>query len=318
MSSQIRVKLGKFLASAAFVAGCALVAPAAQATDVVKSSVAVAPKAVSIVKQTGAGARVAFSDKMRMYSQRMAGSACTLAAGVAPEESKGYLAVASREFNRILKALEHGDAALGIVGAEENGRTLEALTEVKQDWVPMDAIVQTILRDGPNEKLLRELTSRNGALMDHSAIVVSVVSNQYSDPTSLILSDAIRLQIAGRQRMLTQKLILDACLLQEGETSTSERLLFKETIDLFDISLAALQRGMPEAGVYPTQDDKILSGLAKVESEWRNLQWPLRAVIAGASWDAETRANVYTGLNMLMHEMDKVVVAYTSAAKLNL
>ncbi len=270
------------------------------------------------IAERGASERVAFSDKLRMYSQRMAASACTKSSGVAPTMSQGFLAVASREFNRIVNALENGDRALGIVGSEENRKTLKLIKGLRAQWEPMLDIVNTILVDGASDNLTAELVARNEQLMDYSATVVGVISGQYSDPTALLQSDAIRLGIAGRQRMLSQKMSNEACLIQTGFASDATPSELAATVAQFEVSLTALQNGLPAAGVYPSDKPEIQAGLSVVAKHWADLRIPLQALSQGVTWSDETQANVFNGLNVLVHEMDKVVILYTKDSKLSL
>lgn len=273
-------------------------------------SVEVAKK--SEVKEVGASERVAFSDKLRMYSQRMASSACNLNAGINPQYSRGFLAVSAREFDRIVNAIEYGDKALGIIGSERRRKTLSYISKLRGQWEPMREIVQQVLADGPTDAMIMDLADRNTKLMDLSAIVVSEISGQYSDPTALVQSDALRLGIAGRQRMLTQKMSSEACLAFYGG-DTAE---LAATVARFDLSQTALHNGMPNAGVYPSDNEKIKEGLVEVSAQWSQVKQSLDALAAGASWDAKTRGNVFNALNDIQHTMDKAVILYTKDSKI--
>lgn len=262
--------------------------------------------------QVGANARLAFSDKLSMYGQRIVGSACAHTLEKAPFESRGFLAVAGLEINRILDALEKGDRALGIPTAEENDRILELIREMKVEWILSQDIAKKVLAGQANEKILAELEIRNKEFMDIGFDLVAAISNQYTDTESLQLKDSIRLQVAGRQRMLSQKLSYEACNIQKGNGEAREALT--ETLQMYELSANALLQGMPEVGMVPTTDPALVSALGDVDKLWTELKWPLMALKSGAKWDTTTQARMYLKLNELMHEMDKVVVAYTKAA----
>ena len=261
-----------------------------------------------------ANARLAFSDKLSMYSQRIVSSACALTAKEAPFESRGFLAVAGTEINRILTALERGDRALGISSAEENENILKLINEMERAWVPSDALAQTILRGDVNDTYIQGLEKRIDRFTQDSFRLVSAISSQYSDTDALHLSDAIRIQIAGRQRMLAQKLSFEACTFQKtGDAKLRETL--KGTIQLFDLSAFALRHGMPEAGLVATVEPDLVQSLDKVGQLWSELKWPLLALENGAAWDVPTQTEMYLKLNELTHEMDKTVVLFTKTAK---
>lgn len=266
--------------------------------------------------QVGANARLAFSDKLSMYGQRIVGSACAFTLAEAPFESRGFLAVAGLEVNRILNALENGDRALGIPTAEQDENILGLIRDMKLQWILADESSRKVLAGSGDEKTLRDLDNHNQQFMDISFRLVTAISNQYSDTNALSLTDAIRLQIAGRQRMLSQKLSYEACTLQKGgEPEVREALA--ETLQMYEMSAKALRDGMPEVGILPTEDPQLKSALTDIEREWSQMKWPLQALENGAVWDSTTQNRMYLKLNELMHEMDQIVVAYTKAAQGN-
>lgn len=261
----------------------------------------------------GANARLAFADKLSMYSNRIVSSACAFTLSEAPYESRGFLSVASREINRILAALENGDRALGIPSAEEDARILELLDDIHAQWDPAFAMGAAILEGGASESDVAALTARGEAITEMSFRLVTAISNQYTDAETLRLSDAIRLQIAGRQRMLSQKMSLEACTIQKANDADA-RLALTKTIQMFELSALALRKGMPAVGLIPTADAGLLGHLDNVDRLWSELKWPLKALPSGEIWDAETQNRMYVKLNDLAHHMDKTVVAYTKAA----
>lgn len=264
----------------------------------------------------GANARLAFSDKLSMYSQRIIGSACALTSENSPFESRGYLAVAAHEVNRILNALEKGDRALGIPSPEENERILKLITVMKAEWLFAEDIVQKVLSGSADPQILRTLEARKEEFLDFSLRLVDAVSNQYMGEDALHLTDAVRLQVAGRQRMLSQKISHMACTIQKtGNQAARDGL--SETFRLFEVSAKALRDGMPEVGLKPTKDPVLIASLDEVTLLWNELKWPLTALERGATWDRQTQEDMYLKLNQLMHKMDKVVVAYTKAAQIS-
>ena len=263
---------------------------------------------------TDANARLAFSDKLSMYSQRIASSACAFTSEEPPFESRGFLAVANIEVNRILNALENGDLALGISSPEENDSVNTILSDISDLWVAGDAISQSVLRDGSGAEHQDVLEQRMEKFTNMSLRLVATISNQYLDNDALHLNDAIRLQIAGRQRMLSQQISLHACKLHK-EDSSEVREALAETIRLFEVSAEALRNGMPEAGLIATQNPKLIAALDSVDKLWLELKWPLRALERpDLKWDAATQNAMYLKLNELTHEMDKAVVSYTKEA----
>lgn len=100
------------------------------------------------------------------------------------------------------------------------------------------------------------------------ALVVVVVS-------SLVLltqqeSDGLVVNVAGRQRMLSQKMTKEALLMASGQVQWaqgSKALL--ATAKLFDASLYALIRGNEKMGIPAVSSPKIAAQLNKVSGLWR-------------------------------------------------
>jgi hypothetical protein len=261
----------------------------------------------------GANERLAFSDKLTMYSQRIASSACSFTMEERPFESRGFLAVAGLEIDRILNALENGDRALGIPTREENGDILQLVRQIKSDWDPIHGITKKILAGEKDPSLLRDLDQRTQKFTTDSQRLVTLISNQYTDTSSLQLSDAIRLQVAGRQRMLSQQLSFDACRIQATGDAEALASMVKVS-ETFEMSANALRKGMPEVGIEATSDPILTAALEGISSRWSELKWALRALDRRAVWDTNTQHRMYLELNELTHEMDKIVVEFTKAS----
>ena len=273
--------------------------------------------AVADAGDADANARLAFSDKLTMYSNRIASSACSFTSSDAPFASRGFLATAAFETNRIVRALERGDPALGISSPEQNNDILDLLADTKNDWTDIDVMAQKILNGATSEAELADLEGQIQSFTQMSQRLVSAISNQYTDTNSLHLSEAIRLQVAGRQRMLSQKISHQACTIQRTNAQSAREDMTK-TIELFELSAQALRNGMPEVGLIATTDPSLVAALDRVDQIWSELKWPLLGLENGATWDITTLNRMYLRLNELTHEMDKAVVAYTKAAKVAL
>lgn len=261
-----------------------------------------------------ANARVAFSDKLTMYSQRIASSACALTSPYAPFESKGFLGVAQTEINRILNALENGDAALGISGKEQNEAIRLQLVQMQQQWFPIEALAEKVNNGAPSATEMKSLKTYIGKFTETSTSLVSTISNQYASTEALTLGGAIRIQIAGRQRMLAQKLSYQSCTIQ-GDDALEHLVELAETMRIFERSASALRAGMPTVGLAPATEPELVSSLNKIDDMWSELKWPLLALQNGAQWDPITQKRMYLRLNELTHELDKSAIAFTKASQ---
>lgn len=296
------------------VMAAALTLPAHAAQDVPVKPI----NKTQFIEDAGGAERINFSGKLRMLSQRIPAAACNLTAGVDPEKSKAVLKSATLEFEKIIYGLEHGDETLGIHGAEERRKTLAAIAALHTEWDIVDEDAHKMYESGATAELNEDIADHNLAVLEGAKLLASEINGQYSDPTAVVQSDALRIDIAGRQRMLTQKMSKEACYILSGINAEASKKAISGTANLFDVSLNALTNGMPEAGIKASDDPNIAAGLAKVAAGWNLLKGHLAELEAGNTWDIETRAEVFHTFNSTMAEMNKVVGMYADASKLGL
>lgn len=270
------------------------------------------------VQDIGSSERINLSGKLRMLSQRIPAAACNLNAGIAPDDSAAVLNAAFAEFDQILTGLEVGDETLGIIGVEERPRTLRVIQEVHTKLEPFHDALDNMADDGPTDTAVEQLADSNMELLEIVKLLVSEISAQYSNPAALLQSDAMAIDIAGRQRLLTQKASKEICLIMSDINAAASRETLGATINMFETSLGALQNGMADAGLNPPPNDDIIQGLATVHDDWFAVKDQLDAVLAGQTLSEADRATVFRALNTTMANMNTVVGMYSEASKLGL
>ena len=270
------------------------------------------------LEDIGASERINLSGKLRMLSQRMPAAACNEHAGVAYEQSKAVLHAAKEEFDTILAGLEHGDETLNIIGAEERRLTLAAIAAVHDAYDPLHVAFDDIEETGGTDEEVLELAEHNMEVLEAAKLLVSEISGQYADPTALLQSDALTIDIAGRQRMLTQKMSKEVCLITSDIYAEASLETLGGTMNMFETSLNALVYGMDAAGIKPAPTDEILAGLEKVQADWAEVRDYVVTVAEGGTIDQDARAMIFTGLNKTMADMNAVVGMYSENSKLGL
>jgi len=268
------------------------------------------------VEDSGASQRIDLSGKLRMLSQRIPAAACALRSGVAPDESRALLENSVNEFNAILFALEFGNDDMGVFGAEERPRTLRVIQEVHAKFDPIQTALNATADGVPSDEAIQILADQNGAVLEMAKLLVVEISGQYSNPVALLQSDAMAIDIAGRQRMLTQKVSKDVCQIATGVNPTSSREALSGTVQIFEASLGALRNGMESVGLEQPPTEEIAAGLDRVQADWMEVKAHIDAVDAGEAISDEERAVVFVGLNKTMADMNKVVGMYSEASKL--
>lgn len=258
--------------------------------------------------------RINMSGKLRMLSQRIPGMACNQASGIEPVKSLANLEAANAEFNRILAALRHGDENLKITSAEESRLTLSYIDAVDARWAPFEAVATDVLAGQVTEDSMLTLATASGPLLGDAADLVQRIVGVYYDPVTTRQSDAITIDFAGRQRMLAQRMSKNVCLINMGVSVEAATAELAEAYRLFDATLAALQVGMPSAGVSPPPNDAVVAGLEIVVDTWDGMAPHMRSAIDGETFDTDTRVEVFNGMNLLTARMNAVVGLYSDAA----
>lgn len=267
--------------------------------------------------EIGASERVNYSGKLRMLSQRVVATSCTYAAGIDADKSQPAMEAARQEFETIIRALEHGDPALGINGAEKRRKTIARIDELNALWAVMSDELSKVDGSPDSQALIAHLAEESGPLLEMAKLLVVDLSAQYSDPNALLQSHAMVVDISGRQRMLAQRMSKNVCLIASGlhvETATKE---LAQTAQIFEASLMALRSGMSNAGIIAPPNQDIADGLDVVIEDWSALKPFVTASLEGTQLDPQERAGVFHAMNRMTGNMNTVVGLYSDASKQN-
>lgn len=271
---------------------------------------------IGYAKDLGASERLDYAGRLRMLSQRIPAATCNLSAGVESGASRAIQHRAIAEFKRILSALEFGDRRLGILGVEKRSRTLKAIKEVHRSFDPLRLAAETTEGSVSAATAVKLAANHSSEVLNSANRLMAEVSSEYSMPASLLQSDAVTIDIAGRQRMLTQKMSKEICQILSQVNVSASRTALRETIRLFEVTHEALRHGEKIVGIKPAPTPEIAQGLDVVKSEWIAIKSYIDVVADGSEISGRDRAAVFNGLNQTMADMNRVVRLYSNASKL--
>ncbi len=127
-----------------------------------------------------------------------------------------------------------------------------------------------------------------------------------------IKGDAFFVNIAGGQRMLSQKLTKEALLYEFSEDPKWKKELEK-SMALFEKNLRVLREGDPEKGLAPLKDPRLSAELARLENLWQEFRKALSVLTdPKAGMDDSLKALNY----ILNHNMDLLKQAHEVTALL--
>lgn len=277
-------------------------AAAEQASNIVRLSAPVSENAEQ---------RINFTGELRMLSQRIPSAACYYKKGIEVETTSALLEGAPEEFEQILTALEFGDSALDIEAPEGNRKTLKLIHELRGHWEPMKEAVDAVASGTATPVDVQFALEQNEVVLEAAASLAPQLMKQYSNPNAVPHAQLMMIDLASRQRMLTQKMLKEACMLGT-EAGTAAEL--QNTMSIFEASLEALRFGMPEVGIQPPPNDAIAGALEVVLKDWIDVKPVLVELLEGGDLDAPAITQKFNALNLTTMHMNTVVGLYSDAA----
>jgi len=269
---------------------------------------------VAFTVEDNAEERINFSGKLRMLSQRIPSAACHFYRGIDQEGASALLVGATAEFEQILNALEFGDADLNIQSPETRRKTLSAISELRTSWDPLKSAATAIAEGTATSEDVALVLQQNLPVLRHAQLLVEELVKQYANPNATSRAQLMSIDISGRQRMLTQKMSKETCMIggdYETDTTASD---LAGTMGIFEASLDALRLGMETVGIAPPPNSEIAEGLDGVQADWTSVKPYVSQVLAGADLADDDNMLKFQGLNVTMANMNTVVGMYVQSA----
>lgn len=266
------------------------------------------------IEDAGGTARVDYSGRLRMFSQKIAANACALGARPDDQVYKEMLTDSVTRYRQYLLALQAGDESLGIIGAETRAKTIKQIEGLLAIWEPFGAAAEAIVQGQDVEQNLAYVAENNEVLLQAASDLASAINAEYADPAAMTQANAMVIDIAGRQRMLTQKMSKEVCGIETANPvfGTSETLL--QTVSLFDASFTALLNGMPEAGIMPPPTPELAADLQAAMKEWQGIKADVEAFAATGPAGDGAGTDLYGRFETLRESMQKIAEQYREFA----
>ena len=265
--------------------------------------------------ESDAADRIRLSGQLPTLTQQVAAASCSLTSGVDLEEAHEILEHATLEFDRYLFALRHGDEELHILRPEERRRTLEDLDHVEAEWQAIHGAIDSVLVDGHDVDSAHIIDNHNLELLKLTSILASDIAEQYAHPFEISTADLQLIELAGRQRMLTQKMAKDACEIWTDYHAEEGRADLRETMVIFENSLKALRFGYADAGISEAPNDAIRTDLDILLERWGVLKVNLQTLVDGGDLNEEQKYEVFHDLEVELVDLDHLIEDYKEYAE---
>lgn len=240
------------------------------------------------------------SGRQRMLTQNMSKLTLLIQLNVQKKKSIEALKKLSALYNTTLMAFKNGNAEMGVPKAT-NKRVVEQILKVEASWKLFYGHIQTIIEGKDSGESFKYIMANNVPLLKSSNELVKRYEKSNTSENYLEKSRLRVVNVAGRQRMLTQKMTKEKLLYLRGNKEVRQDLL--KTIKLFDDSLKALILGDKNKMITKATNPKIRKQLAVVEALWKRLK-PLYVKKKNST---KEMAYIITKNTVLLKEMNKMV-----------
>ncbi len=249
--------------------------------------------------------------KQRMLSQKMSKEALLIYIGIDIEKSIDSLKNSSKLFNKTLNGLKKGDRTLNIV-ASKSSEISSKLNEIDQIWREFYKRVSDVATlNNLSDDTFEYIDKHNLTLLNKMNEVVDLYTKLGSINSSK-LRMANDINLAGKQRMLTQKIAKDILLIEANINSDNTNSDLKSSIELFDKTLVGLLSSDSSLNLVGTKLPKIVKQLHEVKKVWQESKVLIAKALKNRE-DQELTKELITKLDRTKEEMNRAVVLYTKS-----
>lgn len=270
----------------------------------------IGPSSAQSLTANEAKIRVNIAGRERMLIQRVVKTACFSSLGIERSRNREELVAAQDLFVQSLEALQAGDPVVGL-SPETSDDLLADFAAIEAEWIEVTGLAgAAISPTGISTDDLRSLDMVGLDLLEKGNSVVQQVSQTYGqqlEDLPLILS--ISIDVAGRQRMLSQKMAKEFCLIDAGVDGDENRVRLAASIQVFNATLSGLQNGLSGMVIAAPNYD-IRQKLREVASLWAPIDVVLQSVADGAEITDEDRAAVVNNMDAVLEAMNEAVGMY--------
>jgi len=266
---------------------------------VANESKAEAKTEVTQTKQQS-GTVINLAGKQRMLTQKMSKEALFMAKGIDADANKESLTKTVELFDKTLKGLAIGDKELNLPKTEDKD-ILAQLTKVTELWTPFKENIEKVIAGKSDKATLEAIAKENLPLLKNMNKAVGMYAKASGSKLDPEMAKTINL--AGKQRMLTQKMTKELLLVANGIDTDANKENAKKTGGLFETTLKELTD--------KCKNDGIKNQLGTVAKLWGDY----KAIIEKADTSDESLKKAEE-LNMpLLKEMNKAVKMFEASIK---
>jgi hypothetical protein len=211
-------------------------------------------------------------------------------------------------FDTNLKLLNSGDAERG-VPPPPTTEIRDQLSLVGKHWSELNSKLEQGLADAAKFKtLLPDVQVSSVTLLDEMNKCVSMY--EAACKAAGFSSSGTVVNLAGRQRMLSQKMAKEVCFIALGVDADGQRDALQKSHDLFKRTLKGLVDGDAELGLPVLDSDSIKRQLGKVDDLWKTYAPLVEKCIADSAAATGLVPEVAEINTQVLTEMNKAVTMF--------
>lgn len=206
--------------------------------------------------------------RQRMLTQKMSKEFLFVAADVDATANRKNLGATMSLFETTLRGLRDGDSELNLP-ATGNPRIVKQIDKVAALWAAIKPHLAGVA-DGKaaSQADLAAVAEKNIPLLTNMNKVVKQYEREAKGTLGGDQALAVVINLAGRQRMLTQKMSKEFLLVHLGISTAGNRLNTRESVALFDRTLNGLISGDQDLELPAATEPEIRAQLQKVDGLW--------------------------------------------------
>jgi hypothetical protein len=263
------------------------------------------------VTATNVGARkINLAGRQRMLVQRMGKSACFASQNVDVAMHRQELAESQDLFESTLKALKFGSAELGLAPESDDG-VLRQLQAVEQFWTSYDRVLRTMLSSDTFK--IDQLHELGLQLVEQANFAVTAIEAKYEGAGLIEASMAGAINLWGRQRMLSQKMTFEYCLLFASIKTEEVQPYLIGSMALFDSKHEELDADFSRIKSPKLTLENLQSQWNRIGLNWTLLKTHLERALGTAKISSEDALQVSRISRQLLAEINQGVERYAQA-----
>ncbi|WP_406646823.1 type IV pili methyl-accepting chemotaxis transducer N-terminal domain-containing protein [Aliisedimentitalea scapharcae] len=258
--------------------------------------------------------RINLSGRQRMLIQRAGKFVCLAYQNPDPAPLLAAAAETLALHQTTEAGLKDGDDELGLE-PETNASVLSALTRANNAFAPYGQTIRDAIEGRRVEQEhLQAISDLNGPALADMDAAVNLIERVYKS-AELSEQMAMLINISGRQRMFTQRLVLLLCLSRSGLASSDTREELFRTMNRFNISLNILNRVTPGA-LRDSKSRPIIERLNSLQGDWAALRERISTTLRiTEDGSVEDILHVNERAEELLNRMNAIVLLYEEAAE---